>query len=137
MTHALSKLGFSKEDFPNRFLLKQFGFLFIMSADNYFDPGVEGARSLDHLPRIESVGRGNYEHPSASDMGLNQHGRICGIPRDRCNTAFSQFFDKLTVLLDHDIGNALLGEIFADAAANAAISLYDSPPATLILTRNK
>ena len=126
MTHALSKLGFSKEDFPNRFLLKQFGFLFIMSADNYFDPGVEGARSLDHLPRIESVRRGNYEHAGASDMGLNQHGRICGIPRDRCNTAFSQFFDKLTVLLDHDIGNAVLGEIFADAAADAAISYEDN-----------
>jgi hypothetical protein len=60
MTHALCKLGFSKEDFRNRFLLKQFGFLVIMSADNDFDPGVERARSLDHLPRIEGVGRRNY-----------------------------------------------------------------------------
>jgi hypothetical protein len=56
-------------------LLKQFGFLVIMSADNDFDPGVERARSLDHLPRIEGVGRRNYEDAGASNMSLNRNRR--------------------------------------------------------------
>ena len=114
MAHALGKFVFNEKDCARLFLLQQHGFLFVVCADNRFDPRIERTGDFEHLPHVKGVGCGNDKYAGASDVGLNQYGWVRGVSEDCRNPERPQTLDELTVLLCHDERNISFGETFAD-----------------------
>jgi hypothetical protein len=56
MAHALGKFVFNEKDCARLFLLQEHGFLFVVCADDRFDPRIERAGDFEHLPHVKGVG---------------------------------------------------------------------------------
>jgi hypothetical protein len=79
------------------------------------------ARGFDHLPYVEGIGCRNDQQARPRDVGLDEHRRIRGIPRDRGNVARTQVLDQFALLLGDDERDLLLAERVGDPATDPAV----------------
>jgi hypothetical protein len=104
--HAERKLMLSDKHLLGPFFPKQRCLFVAMGAHDCFHVRFESARCFYHLSRPECIRGCDHQHLRPSDMRLNEHARIGGIPRDSRYTAFAQPLDDFPVLFSTTIGTS-------------------------------